>query len=198
MLNLLELRNTIRMSIEKSSRKQVKAGHLSDRLKSGDQSAFDELTSLYTKAVYRFFYFQVNSHLVAEDLTETTFLLVWRTRMSGNYQESSDLSHIFQVAFKLLEDYQKINPKPRKHTVHEEGMLSQTQMDGYTAPDKSKEYQQLKRALHELDDDFQTVLVSRFLSGLSLQETAQIMDRKSDAVLLLQYHALTALSQIIR
>jgi RNA polymerase sigma-70 factor, ECF subfamily len=198
MLNLFEIRNTRRMPAEKSSCKQVKNDHLADRLKSGDQSAFDDLTSRYTKAVYRFFYFQVNNHHVAEDLTETTILMVWRNCLAGNYQESSVISHIFQVAFKLLEDYQKVKPRPRKLTIHDEGDLSQTQVDSYTAPDKCKEYQQLKQALHKLDDDFQTVLISRFLSGLSLQETSQIMSRKLDDLLLLQYHALTALSQILR
>ena len=79
-----------------------------------------------------------------------------------------------------------------------DGKLTGTQVGSLKSAEKGKEHQKLKQALNRLDDDFQTVLVSRFFSGLSIEEIAQMMGRKPEAVLFLQYQALTALNQILR
>jgi RNA polymerase sigma-70 factor, ECF subfamily len=197
MLNLLDFRNAARMSVDKSPRKQANRVRLLDRLKSGDQTAIDELTSRYTKAVYHFLYSQVNHHQVAEELTEATFFMVWGSLSKGEHQDTTVLSHLFQVASKLLDDYQKEKPDAIMPGTQVDSKLTATSVGSLKSVEDSKEHQKLKQALNRLDDDFQTVLVSRFFSGLSVEEIAQMMGRKPEAVLLLQYQALTSLNKIL-
>nr|MBC8333202.1 RNA polymerase subunit sigma [Anaerolineae bacterium] len=51
----------------------------------------------------------------------------------------------------------------------------------------------LRRYLDSIREDYRDVLVLRFLSGLSPDETAKVMQRSSGAVRVLQHRALAAL-----
>jgi RNA polymerase sigma-70 factor (ECF subfamily) len=55
------------------------------------------------------------------------------------------------------------------------------------------ERQELLQALDTLREDYRNVLVLRFLSDLSPEETAQVMGRSAGAVRVLQHRALSAL-----
>jgi RNA polymerase sigma-70 factor (ECF subfamily) len=55
------------------------------------------------------------------------------------------------------------------------------------------EHQEIRNTLTELREDYRTVLVLRFLSGLSPEETGAVMGRTPGAVRILQHRALSAL-----
>jgi len=59
------------------------------------------------------------------------------------------------------------------------------------------EFQELQRRMEFLPEDYQTVLTLRFLSGLSPEETARMMNRSEGAVRVLQFRALTALKRLM-
>ena len=60
------------------------------------------------------------------------------------------------------------------------------------------EHQQLRAMLTELREDYRTVLVLRFLSELSPEETAHAMGRSAGAVRVLQHRALAALRSMMK
>jgi RNA polymerase sigma-70 factor (ECF subfamily) len=53
------------------------------------------------------------------------------------------------------------------------------------------------RVLSKLRSDYQSVLTLRFISGLSPEETAQVMKRSVGAIRVLQHRALAVLRQEI-
>jgi RNA polymerase sigma-70 factor (ECF subfamily) len=53
--------------------------------------------------------------------------------------------------------------------------------------------QEIRQALGRLRDDYQEVLVLRFLNDMSPNETAQVMKRSTGAVRVLQHRAIVAL-----
>jgi RNA polymerase sigma-70 factor (ECF subfamily) len=55
------------------------------------------------------------------------------------------------------------------------------------------EYQEIRQMLAMLKEDYRTVLVLRFISELTPQETARAMGRTEGAVRILQHRALVAL-----
>ena len=55
------------------------------------------------------------------------------------------------------------------------------------------EHQELLQIMSCLHEDYQTVLVLRFLSELSPEETAQVMQRSAGSIRVLQHRALAAL-----
>jgi len=179
------------------TQKQVQGGHLLAKSKSEDVAACNQPSSHLIKAVFRFFHSQVNSYQDAENLTETTFFLVYGSHSKRNQPDSTTLAQLFQVARKLLHDYQQENPKARNGTSQGYGEFSGLRADNNKTRKLIKEQEALRQALNKLEVDHQTVLVSRFMSGLTIEETAQMMGHEPDSVLELQHQALNALNQIL-
>ena len=73
-----------------------------------------------------------------------------------------------------------------------EGMIELGEMVG-----NQLEHQQILRVLKKLKADYQSVLILRFISELSPEETAQVMKRSVGAIRVLQHRALNALRQEI-
>jgi RNA polymerase sigma-70 factor (ECF subfamily) len=59
------------------------------------------------------------------------------------------------------------------------------------------EQQEIRETLNQLREDYRTVLVLRFLSELSPDETAQVMGRSPGAVRVLQHRALASLRTLM-
>jgi RNA polymerase sigma-70 factor (ECF subfamily) len=59
------------------------------------------------------------------------------------------------------------------------------------------EHQEIRKTLEQLRDDYRTVLILRFLSGLSPEETGEVMGRTPGAVRILQHRALSALRNLL-
>jgi len=59
------------------------------------------------------------------------------------------------------------------------------------------EQHELKEKITQLREDYRNVVIFRFLSGLSPEETAQVMQRSVGAVRVLQHRALGALKELL-
>ena len=59
------------------------------------------------------------------------------------------------------------------------------------------ERQEMRRLLDQLQEDYRTVILLRFLSGLDPEETGLVMGRSPGAVRVLQHRALTALRKLL-
>lgn len=180
------------------SGKQQQSNHPTlDSVKSRGKVAFDKLPSHYLEAVFRFFYSQINNIQDAEDLTETAFNIALGSHNKPNQSDATFLANLFKVTSDLLEEHQNRISGEDAITTDNDPDQSEIQTGGSQSSDQFRQQETLRLALNKLSDDYQTVLVSRFLCGLSIQETAQLMARTPDRVLILQHRALSALHQIL-
>lgn len=194
---MIDIQNPVNMWQKQPTQKQAKDEHLLAKSKSEDVAACNQPSSHLIKAVFRFFHSQVNSYQDAENLTETTFFMVYGSHSKRNQPDSTTLAQLFQVARKHLHEYQQENLKARNGTSQDDGEFLEQQAYNNKASKLINEQEALRQALNKLEVDHQTVLVSRFMSGLTIKETAQMMGRKPDSVLELQHQALNALNQIL-
>jgi RNA polymerase sigma-70 factor (ECF subfamily) len=58
---------------------------------------------------------------------------------------------------------------------------------------KNQKHQEIRQAIGQLRNDYQEVLVLRFLNDLSPNETAEVMKRSTGAIRVLQHRAIVAL-----
>lgn len=163
----------------------------------GDTQAYGELYERYATRVFRYLYSHLDNRLDAEDLTEDVFLRVWRTL--GNYKEKGVpfLAFLFRVARNALIDHYRRSAKGEEDVSIEDLYLRDQTPGPVDAVMAIMEHQQLRSMLMELREDYRTVLVLRFLSELSPEETARAMGKSSGAVRVLQHRALAALRGII-
>ena len=163
----------------------------------GNAEAFGGLYERYADRVFRFLFAHVDNRLDAEDLTEDVFLRVWRSLPNYREQGVPFLAFLFRIARNALIDHYR-RSGPSKQQVPIEDLAIKDQSPGpVDAALFSFEREELRLSLEQLREDYRMVLVLRFLSELSPEETAQVMGRSPGAVRVLQHRALAALRTLL-
>jgi RNA polymerase sigma-70 factor (ECF subfamily) len=163
----------------------------------GKSESFGELYQKYARIVFRFIYAHVNDRLDAEDLTEEVFLRAWRSLSNFREQGVPFLAYLFKISRNVLIDFYRRAGRSGGHMSIEETNIQDSHLDPGEAAISNLEHQELRNTLDQLREDYRTVLVLRFLSGLSPDETGVVMGRTPGAVRILQHRALSALRNLL-
>lgn len=163
----------------------------------GDMGAFSELFERYYDVVFRYVLFRMNDRTLAEDITQETFVRALRRIGSVTYQGRDIAAWFVTIARNLIFDHVKSSRYRLESTTAEIVDLSPTTngpeqqvLDGATNDE-------LLRCVRKLNPDQQECIQLRFLQGLSVAETARIMDRNEGAVKALQHRAVRRLAQLL-
>jgi RNA polymerase sigma-70 factor (ECF subfamily) len=159
----------------------------------GDGEAFAAIYEQYVDVVYRYVYYRVGSHHVAEDLTSETFVRALRRLDSFTWTGRDIAAWFVTIARNLVVDHVKSSRYRLEVTTGD-------MLDGdERAPSTESEVldrlrdERLLSAMRDLGPDQQECLSLRFLQGLSLAETAEVMGRSPGAVKQLQLRAVRSL-----
>jgi RNA polymerase sigma-70 factor (ECF subfamily) len=163
----------------------------------GDTDAFGELYERYAKVMFRFLFAHLDNRIDAEDLTEEVFLRVWRTLPKFREQGVPFAAYLYHIARNVLIDHYRRNKRSVSDVSIEDGHVVDRHHDPADTVTNNLEHQELREVLVQLRDDYREVLVLRFLSELSPEETAQAMNRSVGAVRVLQHRALAAMRKLL-
>jgi RNA polymerase sigma-70 factor (ECF subfamily) len=167
---------------------------LIQQVKSGDAEAFGVLYEQYAEMIFRYVYSHLDNRLDAEDLNEEIFLRAWRALPKYDERGLPFSAFLFRIARNSLIDYYR----QHKTVQSIDDMEIQSHEAGpEEVVDLNIANQDLRRMIGELREDYRNVLIFRFLSGLSPEETAQIMQRSVGAVRVLQHRALSSLKELL-
>jgi len=159
----------------------------------GDADAFGQLYLDHLDAIYRYIYFRVGDAHEAEDLTEQVFLKAWEALPGYRQRGNPFASWIYRIAHNLVIDHHR----QRKPV---ETMPSDDQPDQTSEPLASlegviaaEEVEALSRAIRQLPDEQQQVVILRFIEGLRHAEVARIIGKSEGACRMIEHRALIAL-----
>jgi RNA polymerase sigma-70 factor, ECF subfamily len=167
------------------------------KARDGDADAFGELYGRHAQSIFRFFYSHMSDRLDAEDLTEEVFLKVWRSMASYRDQGVPLLAYLFKIARNTLIDHYRRTGNKEEPVSVEETVIKDDSADPGEEAIANLEHAEIRQVLNQLRDDYRTVLVLRFLSDLSPEETAHTMGRSAGAVRVLQHRALAAARELL-
>ncbi|SDQ75444.1 sigma-70 family RNA polymerase sigma factor [Thermostaphylospora chromogena] len=169
------------------------------RAKTGDAEAFGTLYDRYLDLVYRYVYFRVGSHPLAEDLTSETFLRALRRIADFTWQGRDFGAWLVTIARNLVADHFKSGRYRLEVSTAE---ILDVPLDGPHIPENAVVTAMINdrvlRAVRELNPEQQECVVLRFLHGMTLAETALIMGKKSGAIKALQFRAVRSLARALR
>jgi RNA polymerase sigma-70 factor (ECF subfamily) len=163
------------------------------RIQQHDQQALAEVYDHYFDPLYRYLTYRLGEPEVAADLAGEVFLALVNAIKMGKPPKTSLSGWLYTVARNLVVDYIKAKVQTvslMEDLVADEPSLSDQAHLSQLAP-------VLKQALLQLTEEQQHVIALRFGQGLSLAETAQLMDKSVGAVKALQHRALAALARQI-
>lgn len=170
---------------------------LVERAQAGDGDAFGELYDQYVDSIYRFIYYRVHDRGLAEDLTSETFLRALRRITSVEYQGRDIGAWFMTIARNLVFDHSK-SARARLEVVTGDELdpgadvasTEATVLAGITT-------HQLVVAVNELGDEQRECIVLRFIQGMSVAETAEIMGKRDGAIKALQHRAVKRLATLL-
>jgi RNA polymerase sigma-70 factor (ECF subfamily) len=154
-----------------------------DKLRSGDENAFEELVSRYSGEVYGLLYRLTSNSEEASDLTQDTFLkaLAAVRKFRG---ESSLRTWLFRIAINESRNRQRWwKRRNRDTTISLDSAIGNSEMtvaetvadaseNAESAAIRREREQALEAALLELPDIFREAVILRDVEGLSYEESA--------------------------
>jgi RNA polymerase sigma-70 factor (ECF subfamily) len=164
---------------------------------SGDTAAFGALYDRYMSVVYRYVIFRVGDRGVAEDLTSETFVRALRRISSVSYRGRDIGAWFVTIARNLILDYVKSGRYRLEVTSAEPREPPQSGETPETAVLAGQSNDELMRCVEALGPDQRECVTLRFLSGLSVAETAEVMGRGEGAIKALQHRAVRRLGQLL-
>lgn len=180
-----------------SSLNEVSDHQLLELAQQGEADAFGELYYRHAKTIFRFLSAHVNDFQDAEDLTEEVFLKAWRFLSSYRNQDVPFLAYLFKISRNVLIDYYRRSANSQHQVPIDEYPIQDSHADPDETTTQNLEIQELRNTLQKLREDYRTVLVLRFISGLSSEETSVVMGRSTGAIRILQHRALSALRNLL-
>ena len=165
--------------------------------RTGDSEAFGQLYDHYQASVYRFLYYRVGSVQLAEDLTAETFFRALRSMSTFRWQGKDFGAWLMTIARNLTTDHFKAGRTRLESTTEDMSTLDTTTEGPEGAVLASLTNEALLAALAELPTEQRDCLVMRFLQGLSIAETAEVLGRSAGAVKQLQLRGVRNLGRIL-
>lgn len=174
---------------------------LVQRAQQGDAEAFGELYDLYVDQVYRYIAYRVASAQLAEDLTSETFLRALRRICSFTWQGRDVGAWFVTIARNLIADHYKSGRYRLELPSDDVSMVSGAATVTTAGPEgevlAAMQNKVLLEAVRQLGAEQQECIVLRFLQGLSVAETAQVMGKNIGAIKALQYRAIRTLGRLL-
>jgi RNA polymerase sigma-70 factor (ECF subfamily) len=163
----------------------------------GDGEAFGQLYDRYVDMVFRFIYFRVNDRALAEDFTSETFLRALRRISSISYQGRDIGAWFITIARNIVLDH-------LKSARHRLELTTADTLEGKEQVASTEEAvlgvlqsERLMQAVAQLGDEQRECVMLRFVHGLSVSETAQVMGKNDGAIKALQHRAVRKLADLV-
>jgi RNA polymerase sigma-70 factor (ECF subfamily) len=160
-------------------------------LRALDPQAVSSIHSRYFPELYRYAHYRLGDPSAAEDVASEALVRLLEAVSAGSGPTASLRGWLLGTAANLINDDLR-----RRYARREEELSERIAAEDPTPHDHvegSDRVRAVRAALRDLTLDQQHVLALRFGNGYSLEETAAILRKKSNAVKALQFRALAAL-----
>ena len=167
------------------------------RAQAGDAEAFGELYDHYVTMVHRYVYHRVGDRATAEDVTSETFVRALRRIDSLSFQGRDVGAWLVTIARNIIRDQVKSSRFRLEVTTADMRDADRATDGPEDAVVQHLTNQQLLECVQQLGSEQQECIVLRFLHGLSVSETAEIMGKKDGAIKALQHRAVRRLAGLL-
>lgn len=183
------------------------------------EKKFSKIYDNLVEKVYRFIFLKVDSKEAAEDLTSQVFLKVWNTLKKENNQFNTSKrkkkrvkksfnaskpvfriknisAYIYQIARSEVADYYKEKQK-FKIVSAENVQIVDAEADIARLEEKKSDVKELLECIHQLKEDYQNIIIWRYLDGLSYKKIADIMKKPEGTIRVMAHRALKELKAML-
>jgi len=157
---------------------------LVERLKSGDEEAYETLIARFQQPIYNLCYRLISDPADAADVVQEVFLKVFRS--IDHFREQSSLkTWIYRIAVNEAYNQRRWFSRHRRQEVglDDENQASRPWLDSISDPARDpyelalneERHHLIESSLREINADFRTAVVLRDLEDLSYEEIADVL-----------------------
>ncbi|PIR04476.1 MAG: hypothetical protein COV59_00675 [Candidatus Magasanikbacteria bacterium CG11_big_fil_rev_8_21_14_0_20_39_34] len=157
---------------------QNKGNHIRAMAQSQIEQNYIEHYNRHSDEIFRYFAFRVYDRDIARELTQETFIKVWKYISSGKEVEYLK-AFIYKTAYHLVVDYSRKKKETSLEALMEHGF------DVEVSREKEEIKQDALAALQiieKLSEKYQEVMKMRFIEGLSVQDIALALGLSENVV----------------
>ena len=170
---------------------------LLERAKKLDRQALAEIHDLYYPQVYRYVHYRLDNEQVVEDISAEVFLRLL-DHLHQHKGEIHDLrAWLLGTAAHLVSDHLRQRYRKPLEDLENYDALPASD-DPQRTVEHNDNHREVREAIQQLTREQQHVLALRFSQGLSVEETAQMMNKTAGAIKVLQFRALATLRKLLR
>ncbi len=162
----------------------------------GEASAFGSLYDHYQPKIYRFVLLKVSQREDAEDLTHQVFLSAWQNIETYRSLGFPFSSWLYQIARNLVIDHYRMKKSDvRLDSVDPEFFITPVKLE--LTVERDMDMERVLTAVAHLKQEYQDVVIMRFIEELSLKEVAAALQKSEGAIKLVQHRALKELKALL-
>ncbi|QDP40499.1 RNA polymerase sigma factor SigX [Radiobacillus deserti] len=166
------------------------------------RSAFEEIYEDYHQDLYQFLMYMVKDRNVAEDLVQEVYIKVIHA-LDTFKGDSSQKTWLFSIARHVAIDYFRKQKTKRKRILDffDWGERGEQVQDHAKIPEEiavlNDEMKQVYKSLDHCTMDQKSVIILRYIQGMSIQETAEILGWSTSKVKTTQHRGMKQLKEML-
>jgi RNA polymerase sigma-70 factor (ECF subfamily) len=161
-----------------------------------EEAALAELYDRHAPPIYAYIYRRVSDPYLAEDLSADVFLRVLQAIRSQHFWHISFRAWLYRIAHNVVVDHYRQRPQVLYASLDQVRVPAGADHPSDAVED-ALDCVRLRTALRCLTQEQQQVLVLRFGQGLTIRETARVLQKTTGAVKAMQHRAVVALRRIL-
>lgn len=173
---------------------------LIEAISSLDQEALEAVFEEYAPAIYKYLLRLGQGSQEADQIVGDVFVRLLEKLSQGKGPQKNLRSYLFQTAYHLVVDHSRDRKRaaPLEVAEIEPDTVKKETMSVQAQTEEALLLETLSSAIEsELTEEQRVVIVLRFQEGFSLKETAEIVDKKVNAVKALQNRAMNRLREAL-
>jgi RNA polymerase sigma-70 factor (ECF subfamily) len=157
----------------------------------GDFNSFAALYTCYLDSIYRYIFYRNGDTEDAEDLTEQVFLKAWEALPNYKPVGSSFINWLYRIAHNIVVDHHRRSKLIQFEGLREDAfMMGQSHETTLDIVISKEEAEALAAGIAKLPEEYQQIIILRFIEGFGHAEIAQIVDKSEVACRGIQHRAL--------
>ena len=162
-----------------------------------NKQQFSEIYDKYIESIYRFVFIKTNSQFIAEDITSEIFTRYWQSLQKNN-EILNERAFLYKTARNAVIDYYRKKGRTPNLVSTE---LSDEIPDNdniIKTVELSHEIGTIQKAISQLKDEYQNVVIWHYLDDLPISEIAKTIGKSEPAVRMLLSRALKEVKERIK
>jgi RNA polymerase sigma-70 factor (ECF subfamily) len=156
-----------------------------------NRKIFSKIYDQYINKIYRFVFLKVNSKEIAQDITSETFLRGWKA-FDSKKDIKNPSAFLYQIARNLVVDFYREKGKAQIISV-EYTQIIDPRINLEEKTIFESDINTVRLALANIREEYQEVIIWRYLDELSVPEIAETLDKSEQAVRVMLHRAMKSL-----